>query len=344
MTDGIDTAFDAIGRGFATLRANWQLVPVTWLQQVLVTALLVLGLAVPVAAIGGEVGLREGWEAVAAWQPASGAEAAEDLALAVEPIALPLVVALLGTAVVWGLAVIAFCWFQGGFFGILLAAERQALPGPPRDWRLFRTWDRALFFGWARRLVWRYFGFWNLWGLVFLAWLAAALVVFLAARAAAARWAEAGFAAVGCGGALALLASLVVLVAWGIVAPPDLARDEVPVSRSSRRALAFLARRPLPLGLVVGVFLALSMVVAMATSTVGTPLALVGVQAGFGWLLAAQGTVVLLQLAAGAAVTTAMNGALAALLVADGRGAVEAATMPPPAAAPPAVRLGEVRP
>lgn len=344
MTDGLDTAFDAIGRGFATLRANWQLVPVMWLQQVLVGVLFLLGLAVPVAAIGGEVGLDEAGAALAAWQPAGWAEAAEDLALAIEPIALPLAVALVGTAVVWGLAVVVFCWFQGGFYGVLLAAERQALPGPPRDWRLFRTWDRALFLGWARRLVWRYFGFWNLWGLAFLGWLAAAVLVVLAVRAAAAQWAEVGLAAAGCGGALLLVGSLAVLVGWGIVAPPDLARDGVPVGRSSRRSVAFLVRRPLPLGLVVGVFLGLSLVVMMAASTVGTPLALVAMQGGMWALLATQGAVTLLQIAAAAAVTTAMNGALAALLVADGRGIVETPSRPRTAAPPAAVRLGEARP
>lgn len=343
MTDSLDTAFDAIGRGFATLRANWQLVAATWLQQVLVTLLFLLGLAVPVAVIGSEIGLGETWQALAAWRPAGWAEAAEDLALAVEPIALPLAVALLGTAVVWGLAVIVFCWFSGGFYGVLLAAERQALPGPPRDWRLFRTWDRALFLGWARRRVWRYFGFWNLWGLAFLGWLAAALLFVFAARAAAAQWAEVGLAAVGCAGAFALVASLVVLVAWAMVAPPDLARDEATVGRASRRALGFLFHRPLPLAIVIGVFLGLSMVVGMGVSSTGTPLVLLTLPAGVGWMAAVQGAVTLLHLAVGSAVATAMNGALAALLVAEGRGALEVAPVRR-AVAPAAARLGEARP
>lgn len=344
MTDSLDVAFDAIGRGFATLRANWQLVPVIWLQQVLAALFFALGLAVPVAVVGSEIGLRSAWAALAAWQPASWAEAAEDAALAVEPIALPLVVALLGTAVVWGLAVVVACWFQGGFYGVLLAAERQALPGPPRDWRLFRTWDRALFLGWARRLVWRYFGFWNLWGLVFLGWLAAALLVVLAARGAAGAWAEIGLAAVGCAGGFALGVSLVVLVAWALVAPPDLARDGATVGRSSRRVLRLLFHRPLPLVVVIGVFLGLSTVVAMAVSSGGTPLALAGLSAGVGWMVAVQAAVTLLQLAAGSAVATAMNGALAALLVADGRGEVEAATVPRATTPAAAARLGEARP
>jgi hypothetical protein len=341
VTDALDSAFDAIGRGFATLRANWQLVPVIWLQQVLVAVLLLLGLAVPVAAISWQAGAWDWWRALGAWQPGSLLEAAEDLALAVEPYALPLAVALLGTAVVWGLAAVAFCWFQGGFYGVLLAAERQALPGPPRDWRLFRTWDRTLFTGWARRLVWRYFGFWNLWGLVFAGWLAAVLLVVWAARAAAASWAEVGFAAVGCAGVFVLGVALFVLVAWAVVAPPDLARDDTGVGASSRRALGFLVRRPLPLGLVVGVFVGLSIVVALAASAVGTPLVLIAIGGGIGWWLAAQAVVWLFQVAAGSVVATAMNGAVAALLVADGRGAAEEPAARP--APPAAVRLGEAR-
>lgn len=346
MNDSLETAFDAVGRGFATLRANWQLVPAMWLQQVLVLVLFLLGAAVPLVALGIDP-FGGGWlepqrwaAALDAWQPTTLAEAAEDLALVVEPVALPLAVALLGTLVVWTLAVVVFCWFQGGFFGVLLAAERQAPPGPPRDWRLFRTWDRALFVAWARRLAWRYFGFWNLWGLFLLAWLAGALAVVWAARAAAVAAEEAGLAAVGCGGALLLAAALLVLGVWSVVTPPELAREEGAVGRSSRHALGFMARHPLALGLVLAVFVALSLLVGMALGSVGTPFVLLLLQGSVAPWLAVQAVVTLLQIGAGMVVSTAMNGALAALLVADGR---QAAARPAVAAAA-GGWLGEVRP
>lgn len=339
---GFDAAFDAIARGFATLRANWPLVPMMVLQQVLVLALLLLGAAVPLAALGPDA--LGGLAALLAWQPAGLAEAAEDLAAAVAPVALPLAVALLGTAVVWMLAILVFCWFQGGFFGVLLAAERQALPGPPRDWRLFRTWERGLFAGWARRLMWRYFGFWNLWALAATGWLLAAVLLVWAARAAAATWAEAGLLVVGGAGSLALALALLVLAGWGLVAPPDLAREETGVGRSSRRALALLFRRPLEVGLVVGVFVVLSMVVVVASGGLAMPLVFVDFAGRPGMRIALHSALWLLQIAGTMAVATAMNGALAALVVCAGRQAAARAGAEPatPLAAP---RLaGEARP
>jgi hypothetical protein len=341
---GFDAAFHSIARGFATLRANWPLVPMMVLQQVLVLALLLLGAAVPLAALGPEIVGGDGWAALLAWQPAGLAEAAEDLAAAVAPVALPLAVALLGTAVVWTLAILVFCWFQGGFYGVLLAAERQALPGPPRDWRLFRTWDRGLFAGWARRLMWRYFGFWNLWALAATAWLLAALLLVWAARAAAATWGGAGLLVVGGGGSLALALALLVLAGWGLVAPPDLAREEAGVGRSSRRALALLFRRPLEVGLVVGVFVVLSMVVVVALGGLATPLVFVDFAGRLGMRMALHSALWLLQIACTMAVTTAMNGALAALVVGAGRQAAAPRAGAEPAPSLAAPRLEEARP
>lgn len=345
-TLGAATAFDSIRRGFATLRANWPLVPMMALQQVLVLALLVLGAAVPVVALGrGALGL-DWWNALLTWRPAGLAEAAEGFATLVAPVALPLAVALLGTAVVWILAILVFCWFQAGFYGVLLAAERQALPGPPRDWRLFRTWDRALFAGWARRLMGRYFGFWNLWALAALGWLLALLLLVWAAQAAAATWAEAGLLGVGGAGALALALAFLALVGWGLLAPPDLAREETSVGRSTRRALALLVRRPLAVGLVVAVFVALWVVVAVAVSGLGAPLLFVDFDGRLAVLIAAQAALWLLHLVATMAVATAMNGALAALVVGHGRQAAAAdRSAAEPARSLAAPRLvGEARP
>ena len=345
MIAAVDTASDSIARGFASLRANWPLVPMLVLQQVLVLALLALGALVPLVAVGGGALGGDWLPALLAWQPASLSEAAEDLAAVVAPVAVPLAVALLGTAVVWTLAILVFCWFQGGSFGVLLAAERQAPPGPVRDWRLFRTWDRALFADWARRLMWRYFGFWNLWGLALLGWLLAALLLVWAAQAATARWAEAGLLVVVGAGSLVLALTFLALVGWGVIAPPDLARDESTVRGSGRRALAFLARRLLEVCLVVGVFVVLSMFVAAGLGGLGTPFLVLAFAGRLGVWIAVQSVLWLLQLAGTVAVATAMNGALAALLVGDGRrAAVATREGAAPAARLAAPRLGEARP
>lgn len=345
-TPGAATAFDSILRGFATLRANWPLVPMMTLQQVLVLALLVLGAAVPVVALGGGALGGDWWGALLAWQPAGLAEAAEDFAALVAPVALPLAVALLGTAVVWILAILVFCWFQAGLYGVLLAAERQALPGPPRDWRLFRTWDRTLFAGWARRLMGRYFGFWNVWALAAAGWLVALPLLVWAAQAAAATWAEVGLLVVGGAGSLALALAFLMLAGWGLLAPPDLAREETSVGRSTRRALGLLARRPLAVGLVVGVFVGLWVLVAIAGVGLGAPLLLVDFEGRLGLWIAAQAALWLLQVAATMAVATAMNGALTALVVGHGRraAATAARASAEPASTLAAPRLGEARP
>ncbi|HUO86546.1 MAG TPA: hypothetical protein VM617_04080, partial [Thermoanaerobaculia bacterium] len=304
------SAYDSIVRGFASLRANWQLVPLLWLQQMLVLVLLVLGAAVPSAVVG-----VEGWRRFAAWRPGRGDEALLELAAIVAPLALPLAIALLGTAVVWTLAVIVFCWFQGGSFAVLLAAERQAPPGPPGDWRLFRTYERGFFTGWARRLTWRYFGFWNLWGLAALGWGLALALLVVAAQAAALEWGVGGLVTVAVAGSLALGVGFFVLAGWGLVAPPHLAAETGGVGRSSRIALALLGRRPAAVAVVVGVFLGLWLLVAFAVGSVGTPLLLLDVRRDLALWLGGQLLVWLLQVAATVAVATAMNGALAALVV-----------------------------
>ena len=126
------SAFDCVVRGFYSLRANWQLVPVIWLQQVSMLVLLVASVVAFVLPLGvGGLSLDglesmtvpevEGWLYELASRPAT--------------LLGPLLLGLLASSVVALLGGLVYCWFQGGVMAVLLAADRQALPGAPRDWR-----------------------------------------------------------------------------------------------------------------------------------------------------------------------------------------------------------------
>jgi hypothetical protein len=308
------SAFDCISRGLATLRANWQLVPLIWLQNVLVVAITVAGALVPVVVLG-----TSWWAGLEEWRPTSLEEVWLDFVAAVQPVALPLSVALLATGVVWLLAFLLFCWFQAGFFGVLMAAERQALPGQPRDWRLFRTFTLRDFAGWGRRWLWRYFGFWNLYLLVVLAWMLVVLLAVWGTVAGGQRWGGPAAAGIGCGAALPLAFSLVVLAAWAWLTPPDLAREEGSVGRSSRRALEVITRRPGAVLLLGLVFVAASLFVAIAFAPLGAVLSFFDIREQLVAYLVAQGALQLLQWFVSGAVSTAAAGAAAALMWSEGR-------------------------
>src|SRR5262249_58772011 len=133
--------------------------------------------------------------------------------------------ALVGTLALWLLALLFHCYVQAGTYGVLLAGDRQALPGAPRSFRLFRTFTWRSFLGWAGRYGARFFGFANLFGLFVLGWALLVLLWMGATLAGAEHWGEGGALGIGCGGALPLGCVLLVLGLWYGVAQADLARD-----------------------------------------------------------------------------------------------------------------------
>ena len=63
--------------------------------------------------------------------------------------------ALAALMAVWLASLLLYCFFQAGTYGVLTAAERQALPGLRRQRDFFRTFTLRDFRGWGGRYVQR---------------------------------------------------------------------------------------------------------------------------------------------------------------------------------------------
>jgi membrane-anchored glycerophosphoryl diester phosphodiesterase (GDPDase) len=221
------SAADCLRRGWANLSANWELVFLQWLQLLLVAALLALSLVSPLAVLG-------------------SLGAGRTLSRTVGPALLLALVALLA---LWALSLLVYSFFQAGTYGILAAADRQALPGGRRSPLFFRTFSLRDFLGWGGRYVWRFAGAGLLFAgaLLLLAggaafWLGATATTVITAGGAHLR----GPAALGVGFGWALplgFAALVAVLGFSL-AQADLARQESGVRAAWRRALAVLGRRP----------------------------------------------------------------------------------------------------
>jgi hypothetical protein len=256
---------DCLRRGLASLAANWELVPLCWLQSAAVFALCALGLLLPLVALGLDLLLAL----------FSGAGDADSLLASLQSrlsgaTALGLfVAAVLGMLVAWTLALFVYCYFQAGAFGVLTAADRQAPPGDAGDRRPFRAFSTASFQAWARRRLWRFFWlvnlFWTAVGLVALAgvlWLVLAL-------AGADRWGWWPALGLGCSGLLPLGLACLVLALWYHLAQADLARQGSGVRRASRRGFAVLVRRPGAVALLALIFAATAIALSLAFAVAG---------------------------------------------------------------------------
>lgn len=248
------SAVDCLRRGWRNLMANWELVVLQWLQSILVTALMLLGLLVPVLMLG----LRFG-ESVPSF---------DEVLVELFDSPSTLVLALVAALAIWTVAFLVHCYVQAGTYGILVTADRQALPGPPRDQRLFRTFTLRDFLGWGGRYVWRFFWFFNLFCvLVSLVLLLAALWLVFIVRGGE-RWGGSAALGIGCGGFLPLAFLVLVLSLWFYVAQADLAREASGVGAASRVGLSVLGQR---LGAVVLLFLLL-LIAAVALAIAFLPL------------------------------------------------------------------------
>ncbi|HKI04435.1 MAG TPA: hypothetical protein VKK31_20825 [Thermoanaerobaculia bacterium] len=248
------SAFDCLRRGWTNLSANWELVVIQWLESFLVLVLLAVGLLVPLVILGTNVlnGIDDVLRRLADFSPA-------------------LAMSLTAMLAVWLLALLLHCYFQAGAFGVLASADRQALPGPRRDPRLFRTFSLRDFFGWGGRYVWRFLGLRVLfWGLALL--VAGAVLFWLVFLGlGGVEWGGAAAFGIGCGGALPIGFLALVLGLGFHVAQADLARDGSGVRPAFRRGLDVLGRR---LGAVLALFVA-ALGAALALAAVFLPLSAV---------------------------------------------------------------------
>ncbi len=259
-------AIDCIQRGCTSLRANWELVLVQLLQSLLVTALVVVGLLPPLAVLGLSAG--DAWRQLQSGDPTAAQGVAEALLAAVGASGPALLAAGAATMLVWLLAFLVACYLQGGIYGVLATADRQAPLGELRRPAWFRTFSWRDVQGWGRRNLWRFFLLWNLVLAVAGFWLLASAAWLVAAALGGERWGAGAAAGIGCGGALPLLFGWVTTALWASLSLAALADGGLGVLAAARRGAAVLGRR---LGGVLLVFL-LFVVVAFALTLVFAPL------------------------------------------------------------------------
>ena len=232
-------AIDALRRGLANLRANWELVFVQWAGSLVVGSAVIAGFLPPLLILaGGGLATLASGGAQALGRKLAG--------LASDPARLvsgPMLAALLATAVIWTFALAAHCWFLGGTYGVLAAGDRQAPPGPPRDSRFLRTFSLRDFSGWAGGNVWRFFWFVNLFFLLFTALATGvALLVIGAVLLGRARGVAAGVG-LGCGGALPLVFLALVAGLGFTLGLADLVRESSGILTAARNGFRILGRR-----------------------------------------------------------------------------------------------------
>lgn len=297
------SALDCLRRGWANLSANWELVLLRWIGSFLTLLLMILGFVLPLVALGVDLRMRGG----------NAAREIEDALrqLANATPAVPL--ALTATLAVWLLTLLFHCFLEAGTYGILTAADRQALPGAGRHKLLFRTFSLRDFMGWGGLYVWKFFRllllYWTLillMGLVLMAWL-----IFLFVGGA--QWGEGAALGIGCGGALPVLFLALVLGLWFSVAEASLARESFGVRAASRRGLSVLGHR---MGAVLALFIVF-LGAMFALSVVFVPLSAVtdGLLTGAPGVRAlVQLILLLLQSLPNALLTMALAGSLVALV------------------------------
>lgn len=307
---GARSLAECLSRGGLALRANWQLVPLLALQNVLLTLFVLLSLVPPVLVLAGG-GPAVDW---ADPDPAELARWLEDLGRLAADNLPALALALVASTVLGVLAVIAWAFFQSGVVGVLAAGDRQA-PAGSRPWPFFRTFSWRDFVGWGSRYLWRFFGFFHLILLVALLLasllLGLLLVVGLLAEGAGAGG-EAGGVVLAAGCGLLVVFTLIWLVfgLWTLAVHPYLvdlaetpAAPAAPDGRRRRglRAAAadgwrLLARRPAAMVGILVVAFVLSIVLVLPLVLVQMAVELV-LPTGMAVALASLASIVLQSLA-----------------------------------------------
>lgn len=265
------SAVDCLRRAGLSLRANWALVPLVLLQELCTLLLFLLSLLPPFLVLGGRTLLDVEWtvEGAEIWLQQLLAAASS------QPLALTL--ALVASLVVGTLAMIVWAWFEGGIYGVLLAAERQALPDA-QDRSGGVAWFAATtgrdFTGWGGRYMWRYF-WWLQIGLAFaFGLLLIYALIVLGAVLGYEAWGGAAAYGIGCGGALPFFFALFVLVLWNQASPPAVALPDSGAVRGTGAGFRVIGRRPGAVLLIFGCWVVLFLVVFTVFWLVDTVLGL----------------------------------------------------------------------
>ena len=234
------SAIDALHRSLLSLRANWPLVIVQWLQGLAVSVLFLFGCLPILLAVGYETvrGLFS-----TRFADATPDEVLEQMTAQLSGAWVSLLLAFLVASCVWAVAMLVHAYFQGGIYGVLALGERRAESGTSVSWRSFRAFDLGSFKSAAERLMWRFFWLLNL----FLLLIPLLLVLFLAMVGGAAWLAgqasQAAATGIGCLGILALIALSLTTFLWWMLAAAELGRGESGVWEASARGVQLLTRR-----------------------------------------------------------------------------------------------------
>jgi hypothetical protein len=226
------SAIEALGRGFANVRANWELLP-------LQLAALLLGVTLTIASMVPLV-IALGLTLAEAKQPAELLERVLDPATWLSG---GVLASLAGCLLLGGLVIGAYAWFQAGIFGVLVAGDRQAGPGPRRPRVLFRTFSWNDFAGWAGRRFWRLVGWYHYYFLLLLLLVGLFGILLIGSlRVGLAKGAAAGIG-VGCGGLLPLVFVFLFCSLLAIAAKADVVREDSGARESWTRAAKVVGRR-----------------------------------------------------------------------------------------------------
>jgi hypothetical protein len=233
------SAVGCLRRGWTNLAANWELVLLQWLQSFVVLALMAFGVLLSLLILGANL-LRA--------DSGSGREIGAWLS-GLKALSPALLLALAALLAVWLASLLLYCFFQAGTYGVLAAADRQALPGSRRQRDFFRTFSLRDFRGWGARYVWRYFGV-ALFLAVLLCGLGGVALLWLGLAAAGGlEWGSPAAVAIVLGGALPM-GFLGLVAGLGFhLAQADLASESSGVRTAWRHGLGVLGRR---LGAVTG--------------------------------------------------------------------------------------------
>jgi hypothetical protein len=301
------SAVDAIQHGLLNLRANWQLVPALVIQSLVVSVISLLGL-VPIVMVLGFAFVRGVATQLDSFE-------AEQFLLRLVEAGVPLIFAFLVATLVWTLAFVLYCYFQGGILGVLAAGESRAR-GQAGGWQSYRAFSRSAFFESAERLTWPIFWLVNL-------FMAVGLAVFTVL--AMAGWGlfvlrsdapAAALIGLGCLALLVFALLLMFLSVWMQLALAEVATGARGAMAAARAALATAYRR---LGAVVLLFLLL-LVISIGVALVFAPFSMileVALRDRLGAYLAGQALVSLAQWLASSIVGVGWSAVLVALVASE---------------------------
>lgn len=248
------SAIDSIQHGLLNLRANWQLVIVQFLQTLAVTLIATLGLLPIVFALGFAF-VRS---TLKNFDASSGSELLERVLEA----GVPLVVGLLATTLIWTIAFVVFCYFQGGILGVLAAGERQAQPAGA-GWKSYYTFSTRLFYELAEQLTWPVFWLVNLFVVIGTAALAGFGLLAVGPFVLFGEGSEALQIGLGCVALLVFAVFMMFLSVWMQLAQVELALGTRGVLAAAKQALKTTLRRLPGLALLLLLLIVASITMAI---------------------------------------------------------------------------------